>query len=143
MTIPLWMLLAFAAWTAILLAATIGVYRLSRVFTGRAAMNAFPADGAEGDDWYKRSMRAHANCVENLPLFTVVVLALQASGTGGAAVDCLSVAVMAARVLQSLVHVSVPQTSTVVSFRFGFFMVQHLGFLALMAMIAVHAWPVR
>src|SRR4051812_41605964 len=64
--LPELMLLGFAAWTLILLLTTVGAYRLSRVFRGRAGMSAFPADRVEGKDWYLRSMRAHANCVENL-----------------------------------------------------------------------------
>ena len=65
MTIPVWTLLGFAAWTVVLLASTIGVYRWSRIFTGRVPPGGFRADKVEGDDWYKRSMRAHANCVDS------------------------------------------------------------------------------
>jgi hypothetical protein len=36
--LPELMLLGFAAWTLILLLTTVGVYRLSRVFRGRAGM---------------------------------------------------------------------------------------------------------
>ena len=35
MTVPLWMLLGFAAWTVLLLLSTVGVYRWSRILTGR------------------------------------------------------------------------------------------------------------
>jgi hypothetical protein len=65
MTTPVWMLLGFAAWTLLLLTFTIGVYRWTRILTGRVGMAGFPADKVEGEDWYRRSMRAHANCVEN------------------------------------------------------------------------------
>ena len=34
MTVPVWMLLAFATWTVVLLLGTVGVYRWSRILTG-------------------------------------------------------------------------------------------------------------
>jgi uncharacterized MAPEG superfamily protein len=134
--LPELMLLGFAAWTLALLIATVGAYRLSRVFSGRAGMGAFPADQIEGQDWYKRAMRAHANCVENLPVFAVLVLVLRACGIGHPAVDPLCAAVLAARIPQSLVHVGFAQTDRVVSVRFGFFAVQLLSFCALIGLIA-------
>lgn len=141
MTIPVWMLLGFAAWTVLVLFATIGVYRFSRIFTGRSGMADFPADRVEGDAWYRRSMRAHANCVENLPVFAAIVLALCASEVGGPVVNCLSVAVLVARVLQSCVHICLVQTNGVVTVRFTFFFVQLVSFLTLIAVVARHALP--
>jgi uncharacterized MAPEG superfamily protein len=99
------MLLAFATWTLLLLLSTIGVYRWSRILTGKSPINEFRADQVEGADWYRRSMRAHANCVENLPVFGVIVFALYASQLGGATISFLSVSVLVARVMQSLVHI--------------------------------------
>ena len=139
MTVPIWMLLGFATWTILLLAATIGVYRWALVFAGRATINGFSAEQPEGADWYRRSMRAHANCVENLPVFGAIVLALYASGSGGALADVASVAVLVGRVLQSLVHVCLAQTSRVVAVRFSFLMMQLIGFFALIVVIAGHS----
>src|SRR5262249_32427210 len=139
MTIPVWMLLGFAAWTALVLLSTIGVYRLSRVFRGRAGMADFPADRVEGDDWYKRSMRAHANCIANLPLFAAIVIALCAADVGGPAVNGLSTAILIARVIQSSVHIGFVQTHAVVTVRFTFFLIQLVSFLALIALVARHA----
>lgn len=136
--VPELMLLGFAAWTLLLLLTTVGAYRLSRVFRGRAGMSEFPADPVEGQDWYLRSMRAHANCVENLPVFAVLVFALRVFGIADAAVDLLCVAVLAARIPQSLVHVCFTQTDRVVSVRFAFFFVQFLSFFGLIALIAFH-----
>ena len=67
MTVPAGMLVRFAAWTVLLLLATVGVYRWSRILTGRMPIRSFRADQIEAD-WYIRAMRAHANCVENLPV---------------------------------------------------------------------------
>jgi len=142
MTTPIWMLLGFATWTIVLLASTIGTYRWALIFAGRAAVNGFPADHPEGADWYKRSMRAHANCIENLPVFCAIVLALQVSGAGGPVADLASIGVLVARVMQSLVHVCLPQTSSVVSVRFSFLMIQLVCFFALIVIVARHAAPV-
>ena len=82
-------------------------------------------------------MRAHANCIENLPVFAVLVYALRACGVEHPAVAPLCVAILAARISQSLVHVSVVQTDRVVSVRFAFYFVQFLCFSALIALIVL------
>jgi uncharacterized MAPEG superfamily protein len=129
MILPVWMLVGFAAWTVLLLLATVGVYRWSRILTGRVAIREFRADQIEGADWYKRAMRAHANCVENLPVFGAIVLGLYVGNVGSALVNALAVAVLVARIMQSLVHVCFVQTDIVTSVRFGFFFVQIVSFL--------------
>src|SRR5574342_513677 len=103
------MLLGFATWTILLLLATVGVYRWSRILTGHVPIRDFRADKVEGDDWYRRAMRAHANCVENLPVFGAIVLALYISGVDSATANAVSVIILLARVMQSLVHVCLVQ----------------------------------
>ncbi len=93
----------------------------------------------EGKDWYKRSMRAHANCVENLPVFGAIVLALYASGVSGQLVNLLCISVIVTRVAQSLVHVCFVQGNTAVAFRFTFFFVQVISFVALIVSITIQA----
>jgi len=68
---------------------------LGRILTGRVPIREFRADRVEGDDWYRRAMRAHANCVENLPVFGVIVLALYASGIVSAVASAVSRAITA------------------------------------------------
>ena len=138
MPIPVWVLLAFAIWTVVLLFATVGVYRWSRILTGRVPIRDFKADAVEGADWYKRAMRAHANCVENLPVLGAIVLALYISGTTGRIIDIVAVTIMAARLAQSLVHVCFVQTNPVVSVRFAFYLVQAVSYLYLAAAIVNH-----
>jgi uncharacterized MAPEG superfamily protein len=140
MAVPLMMLLGFAAWTLLLLLLTVGVYRWARILTGRIPEGGFPADRVEGEDWYRRSMRAHANCVENLPVFGAIVFALYVTGVSGPTVDYLATSVLIARVIQSLIHVCLVQTNTVVNFRFTFYSVQFVSFAALIAM-AVRSLP--
>jgi len=134
-TFPTWMLLGFAAWTLVLLVATVGVYRWTRILAGRAPIASFRADKVEGEDWYRRAMRAHANCVENLPVFGAIVFALYVGQVSGPWVNALSAAVLAARVCQSLVHVSFPQTDRVVAVRFTFFTVQVACFFGLLGIL--------
>jgi len=148
MTTPTWMLLGFATWTIVLLASTIGIYRWFNILAGRASVNGFSADNPEGADWYKRAMRAHANCIENLPVFGAVVIALHVSGAGGPVADSASIAILVARVMQSLVHVCFPQTSSVVAVRFSLLLVQLVGLFALIVIIvgyrgACLAVPIR
>jgi uncharacterized MAPEG superfamily protein len=139
MTVPVWMLLGFATWTVLLLLFTVGIYRWSRIFTGRVAIRNFPADASGGEDWYKRATRAHANCIENLPVFGVIVLALHAGNVTSTLVDALAVTVLIGRILQSLVHVCFVHTNTVASVRFTFFFVQFVCFFWLIGIIAAAA----
>ena len=121
MTIPMWMLLGFATWTVLLLMATVGVYRWVNILLCRASIASFRSDQLEGEDWYRRGTRAHANCVENLPVFGAIVLVISAIGVTGPAVNFLCTSVLIARVCQSLVHVSHVQTDAFVAVRFCFF----------------------
>src|SRR6185436_16630868 len=94
MTVPVWMLLGFATWTALLLLFTIGVYRWSRIFSGREEIRNFPADASGGEEWYRRATRAHANCIENLPVFGAIVFALHVGNVAGTLVNALAVTVL-------------------------------------------------
>lgn len=135
MTIPVWMLLGFATWTALLLLFTIGIYRWSRIFSGRVAIRDFPADASGGEEWYRRATRAHANCIENLPVFGAIVFALHVGNVTGSLVDGLSVIILVTRIFQSLVHVCFVHTNAVASWRFAFFFAQFIGFFWLIGII--------
>jgi uncharacterized MAPEG superfamily protein len=138
MTIPMWALLGFATWTLALLIAFVGVYRWFNILFRRAGVASFRSDQLEGEDWYRRGTRAHANCVENLPVFGAIVFVITVLRIDTPAVDALCVAVLVARVCQSVVHVSHAQTDTFVAVRFSFFSVQLVAFLALIVLAVVH-----
>jgi len=140
MTIPQWTLLGFTAWTLALLMATVGVYRWANILMSKARIASFRSDQLEGEDWYRRGTRAHANCIENLPVFGAIVYVISAIGLQGPMVDTLCIAILAARICQSTVHVSHVQTDALVAVRFSFFSVQLVCFLALIVM-AVMAAP--
>jgi uncharacterized MAPEG superfamily protein len=131
------MLLAFAMWTLLLLLFTVGIYRWSRIFGGRVPIRDFPADAAGGEDWYKRATRAHANCIENLPVFGAIVFGLHVGQVAGTLVDALAVTVVVARVFQSLVHSCFVHSNAVASWRFGFYFVQFICFVWLTGIIVV------
>jgi hypothetical protein len=57
MTVPVWLLVGLATWTVLLLLAMVGVYRWSRILTGRVPIRSFRADQIEGANWYLRAMR--------------------------------------------------------------------------------------
>jgi uncharacterized MAPEG superfamily protein len=136
MTPAAYALLGFAAWTLFMLAGTVGIYRWSRVLSGRASVAEWRADEPQGSEWYRRAMRAHANCVENLPVFGAVVLLALVTGLHDPRFEALAVTVLVARVLQTSVHVGLVQTNCVASVRFAFFLVQVLAMLAMMAILA-------
>ena len=137
MTIALFTLLGFALWTLLVLMATIGVYRWTLILSGSAAIHTFPADAPTGADWYRRATRAHANCVENLPVFASIVFVLSWIGVEGSAIDALCCIVLGARVCQTSIHVGFEQTARAVSFRFSFFTLQLLSMLALIVLIGL------
>jgi uncharacterized MAPEG superfamily protein len=139
MTTPLWVLLAFAGWTLVLLFGTVGVYRWSRILTGRAGINEFPADAPQGSAFYRRAMRAHVNCVENLPVYGAIVLCAIVAGVQSGTLDALALVVIAARVAQSLVHVGFVETRLAVSVRFALFFVQIVCMAVMGALVALAA----
>ena len=139
MTIPQWTLLGFAAWTLALLMATVGVYRWGNILFAKAAIASFRSDALEGAGWYQRGTRAHANCIENLPVFGAIVYLITIIGLQGPMVDALCIATLAARVCQSTVHISHKQTIAFVAVRFTFYSVQLVSFLVLIVMASVYA----
>lgn len=139
MTVPVWVLLAFAGWTLLLLCMTVGIYRWKRILTGRANIRDWRADEAQGDERYRRAMRAHMNCVENLPVYGAIVLAAVATGVSSAILDVLALVLLGARIVQSILHVAFEPTELVAGARFGFFAVQVVCMAWMGVYIAIHA----
>jgi uncharacterized MAPEG superfamily protein len=124
MNIPVLVLLGFAAWTLLALIGSVGVYRWSRILTGRASVVEWRADVPQGCEWYQRSMRAHMNCVENLPIFAALVVALMATGLQSPTIDALAITTLVARVGQTVVHITAPPSNPSAALRFALFLVQ-------------------
>tara|TARA_R110000850_G_scaffold236447_1_gene361237 strand:+ start:4188 stop:4610 length:423 start_codon:yes stop_codon:yes gene_type:complete len=124
MSIPVLVLLAFAGWTLLSMSLTVGVYRWSRIFSGRNRIGEFSEYRIEGQDWYKRALRAHANCVENLPVYGAVVLAIVATGAQSPLLDNLALVFLIARLAQTSVHVGFQHSDWAATVRFSLFFVQ-------------------
>jgi uncharacterized MAPEG superfamily protein len=114
-------LLGFVSWALILLM-SIETERALAMLTAGRAPNSFGPSGDDMPGFGKRLIRAHANCYEFLPLAGVVMLYAIATGQT-AATDGLAYAFIAARIAQSLTHIT--STSSIFAIiRFGFFGVQ-------------------
>jgi uncharacterized MAPEG superfamily protein len=124
MTLSLWMLLAFAGWTLAVLLAGVGIYRWSLILTGRAQLVSFPGDAPHGAEAYRRAVRAHANCIESLPVFGAIVLVPAVAHLSPAHFGALAVATVVARVLQSLIHMLLATSNWMVGARFACFLAQ-------------------
>jgi uncharacterized MAPEG superfamily protein len=138
MSIPVWAVLAFAIWTITLLTFTIGVQRWSLILAGKAELKSFPGDEPHGSPFYRRATRAHANCIENLPVFAVIVLAAQASGAHSPTLDALSAAAVVARVFQTSTHL-ISGSNAAIAVRFSFLCVQLVAFFWMAALIVLYA----
>jgi uncharacterized MAPEG superfamily protein len=139
MTIPVWVLLGFAAWTVVMLVGTIGLYRWTRILTGRSEIKEFRADEPHGSDWYRRAMRAHANCVENLPIYTAIVVAIIVTGIQSHTLDVLAVVLLVARIFQTIVHITLRPTNFATSLRFALFAIQLVSMICMGVLVAVNA----
>ena len=145
MNVPVLVLLGFAAWTLFTLFGSIGVYRWSRILTGRASIAEWRADLPQGSDWYQRAMRAHMNCVENLPVYAAIVVALMATGLHSALMDRLAITILVARIGQTLAHIALPPTNAATSLRFALLFVQMACMITMGAVTAATLWssPLR
>jgi uncharacterized MAPEG superfamily protein len=138
MTPPLWSLLGFVVWTMAIVGFGIGGRRLPPIFAGRAKPRDFPADQPHGNDAYRRTLRAHANCVENLPLFGSLVVVAALIGLKSELFDWLAVSFLVARILQSSVHMA-SGSNRAIMVRFAFFCVQFVCMLGMVLSIVVHS----
>ncbi len=97
-------LTGFIAWTLFLLI-LMEVIRSGLVIKKSVAVNAFRPDNANLSPFMQRLARAHANCLEGLPIFGGLMLVAALSGNA-AVTDPLAYMLLAARVVQSLVHLA-------------------------------------
>ena len=104
MTVSVQALLLFTGW-AFLLVVTVFAYRGMALLTG-TPITSWPRGSKNPNDpgFIKRVADAHANTMENLPIFAVLVLAAQAVGKPEVTAS-LAMYVVYARLGQSLVHI--------------------------------------
>jgi hypothetical protein len=114
-------LLGFLSWTLALLVLMEGI-RTKLVATREVPANGFSPDNAGLSPFMQRLARAHANCLEGLVMFGgFMVLAVISRKTG--VTDPLAYVLLAARIVQSLIHLA-STSPMAVSARFTAFAVQ-------------------
>lgn len=114
-------LTGFIAWTLVLLV-LMELLRTRLVILGKYAPNEFRPDNANLSGFMQRLARAHANCVESLPVFGgLLVVALVTTQTG--ITDKLAYVLLATRILQSSVHLA-SLSAAAVTVRFCLFAIQ-------------------
>jgi uncharacterized MAPEG superfamily protein len=121
MTPTLTALTGFVAWSLFLLV-LMEVIRSKLVVTKAMPANGFNPDNSNLSPFMQRLARAHANCVEGLPIFGGLMLIAVVAGKS-AVTDSLAYIFLAARILQSVVHLS-SLSALAVTFRFSAFAVQ-------------------
>lgn len=99
---PMTALLWFTAWTLFLVVLVL-LYRSPKILTGTPANAWTRGGGMEDPAIIKRITDAHLNCLENLPIFAVLVLAAAAQSKT-ATVAPFAVYVLYARLAQSITH---------------------------------------
>ena len=114
-------LTGFISW-ALLLLVLMESIRTYLVVTGNVAANGFTPDNSGLSPFMQRLARAHANCIEGLPIFGgLLAIAMLTSRT--AVTDPLAPWLLAARIVQSIIHL-VSSSPIAVSLRFTAFAVQ-------------------
>lgn len=121
MTTTLTALAGFIAW-ALLLLIIMETIRSKFVLTGAVPANGFPPDNANLSPFMQRLARAHANCIEGLPIFGGLMLVAVVAGKSGVT-DPLAPLLLGARIVQSTIHL-VSTTPAAVTARFVAFSVQ-------------------
>ncbi|MBI2398428.1 MAG: MAPEG family protein [Xanthomonadales bacterium] len=114
-------LTAFIAW-ALALLLLMEIIRSQLVLSKQVAANAFVPDNANLSPFMQRLARAHANCLEGLPIFGgLMLVAIATSRT--TLTDPLAYVVLAARIAQSTIHLA-STSAAAVTLRFCAFAVQ-------------------
>lgn len=117
--------LGFALWTLVLVFVSVN-WRVIEVLRGKGVNSWGRDDGIPVPGVVKRMQHAHLNCLENLPVFAVLVFSA-ALLNKSAVVDPLAGYVLYARVAQSSVHL-LGTTQPLVFVRATFYVAQVLMF---------------
>lgn len=111
----------FISW-ALFLLVLMETIRSKLVLSGEVPANGFSPDNANLSLFMQRLSRAHANCIEGLPIFGgLLILAIATNRT--AITDSLAYCLLASRIIQSTIHM-ISTSPFAVTARFTFFAVQ-------------------
>ena len=111
----------FISWTLLLLV-VMEVLRSHLVVTGRSRSNEFDPENTNLSPFMQRLARAHANCLEGLPVFGGLFVVALVAGRNGVT-DPLAPWLLGARVVQSSIHLASLSVAAV-NARFAAFVVQ-------------------
>jgi uncharacterized MAPEG superfamily protein len=136
MNATLFALAGFISWSLALLV-LMEALRTRLVVTKSVPANGFTPDNAGLSPFMQRLARAHANCVESLPIFGGLMLVAVVAGRS-AVTDPLAYHLLAARVAQSLIHLG-SLSATAVTLRFTAFAIQ-MGIAVYWAARLLAAW---
>ena len=139
MTLALWMLLGFAGWTLLVLLVGVGIMRWLLIFKGEAELVSFPGGVVHGSPAYRRATRAHANCVENLPVFAAIVLVASAANLDPPRMGMLAALALAARIVQTSIHMLLPESNASIAARFTSYLVQVVAMIAMTVLLVTAA----
>ena len=114
-------LTGFVSWTLFLLILMESI-RTKLVLSGSVPANGFDPGNFSLSPFMQRLARAHANCIEGLPVFGGLMLIAVISGKAGIT-DPLAYIFLTFRVLQSVIHLS-SVSAPAVTARFSAFAVQ-------------------
>jgi uncharacterized MAPEG superfamily protein len=114
-------LAGFIAWSLFLLV-LMEVIRSKLVLTKAVAANGFNPENSNLSPFMQRLARAHANCIEGLPIFGALMLIAVVAGKTSIT-DPLAYIFLFARILQSVIHL-ISLSALAVTFRFTAFAVQ-------------------
>ena len=114
-------LLGFTCW-ALALLVLMEAIRSKLVLTGQIAPNSFNPQNSNLSPFMQRLARAHANCLEGLPIFGGLMVVAVLAGKSHVT-DPLAYALVAARIVQSSIHL-VSTSPAAVTARFVAFAVQ-------------------
>ena len=121
MSATLTALLGFIAWTLFLLILMEAV-RSKLVLTGAVPANGFDPQNSMLSPFMQRLARAHANCLEGLPVYGGLMIVAVVAGRS-AVTDPLAYVLLGARIVQSLIHLASLSPAAVTA-RFCAFAVQ-------------------
>ena len=114
-------LTGFIAWSLFLLV-LMEVIRSKLVLTKAVAANGFNPENSNLSPFMQRLARAHANCIEGLPIFGGLMIIAVVAGRSSIT-DPLAYAFLTARILQSIIHLT-SLSALAVTLRFSAFAVQ-------------------
>ena len=127
----------FISWTLLLLV-LMEVLRSHLVVTGRVRSNEFSPENSNLSPFMQRLARAHANCLEGLPMFGGLLVVALATGRTEVT-DTLAPWFLAARIVQSSIHLA-SVSVVAVNARFTAFAVQVTIALYWAWVLIAHWW---